>query len=101
MEYPVQVVMTKAEIESALTNLYENEAFYALELARTRENIKVLADILCPPEYIGHVASESNPFGRGYDVTRQNGEYKCTCPSFKFQRGLDIDGHCKHIRKVA
>lgn len=100
MEYEVQVVMTKAEVELALTNLYENEATLALELARTRENIKVLSDILYPPKYIAHVRSESNPFGPGYDVTQQNGEYKCTCPSFKFQRGLDLDGHCKHIRKV-
>lgn len=99
MEYPVQVVMSKAEIESALTKLYDNEAFYALELARTRDNIKVLANILYPPKLVAHVRSESNPFGPGYDVTLQNGEYKCTCPSFRFQRGLDSEGNCKHIRK--
>lgn len=99
MEYEVKVLMTRGEIESALTSLYETEQFHLDELVRVRDNIKVLADILYPTIKVGHVSSESNPFGPGYDVTSQNGVFFCTCPSFKFQRGLDVDGHCKHIRK--
>lgn len=26
-------------------------------------------------------------------------DWECTCPSFKYQRGLDDNGYCKHIRK--
>lgn len=99
MEYEVKVRMTKDTVESALSSLYENEQYHLDELARVRDNIKVLAAVLSPVTKVGHVSSESNPFGAGYDVTSQNGVFSCTCPSFKFQRGLDDDGYCKHIRK--
>ena len=25
-------------------------------------------------------------------------DWSCTCPSYKFERGLDLAGYCKHIR---
>lgn len=27
-------------------------------------------------------------------------DWRCSCPSFVYQRGVDNRGHCKHIRKV-
>jgi len=45
------------------------------------------------------VYSESNPYF-SYLVSKESGVYACTCPSFEYTHGLDVDGHCKHIRKV-
>jgi hypothetical protein len=46
------------------------------------------------------VVSEHDKF-KSYMVSKQpDGVHTCTCPSFQFGNGLDIVGHCKHIRKV-
>lgn len=50
------------------------------------------------------IRSESNPF-REYTVTKTatygtNSIYECSCPSFQYERGLDDDGYCKHIRQA-
>lgn len=37
---------------------------------------------------------------QSYTVVYENDKWVCDCPSFKFQTGTDVHGHCKHIRLV-
>jgi len=35
-----------------------------------------------------------------YNVVFENGKWYCDCPAFKFRKGVDKEGHCKHCLLV-
>lgn len=45
------------------------------------------------------VFSDHDPY-KSYLVSKENGLYSCTCPSWEYQNGTDTQNHCKHIRRV-
>lgn len=63
-------------------------------------------DIALSPVRRVQVESDS-AYGRAYTVTRTARSdgyfpftYECSCPSYQYERGLDADHRCKHIRRA-
>ena len=47
--------------------------------------------------YMVKSVSRSN---QSYNVVQENGKWFCDCPSFKYRKSVDKDGHCKHCLLV-
>jgi len=95
--------MEKGELEIMLAAFKEAEAATLGTLNRIRANINAIEGALSPVRHVV-VTSEHDMF-RTYTVTRTEVNpgayvYECSCPSYQYQRGLDPDGYCKHIRKA-
>lgn len=79
-------------------------AMYEQELRKVRANIAAIDKALSPIRQL-KVRSTDPLSLREYTVTRLEPEYgpyvfECSCPSFQFKRGLDVNDWCKHIRKA-
>lgn len=83
----------KAQFEQDLAVLVQSAA-------DIRENIARIDKALNPIKAMD-IPSESG-WGTTYKVTKQQAFpfYTCTCASFKYGAGLDLNGYCKHIRRA-
>jgi len=98
--------LNKETLEALLDAFNRDLAVYQGVVKDIKANIARIESALSPVKRT-QVPSEHD-YLKAYTVTRTDvGDgtasryvYECSCPSFQYERGLDADGHCKHIRQA-
>jgi hypothetical protein len=100
--FNVTLTMTREELEATLKASKEAEKVAVEWLDQIRANIRTLETAVFPIKS-QRILSATYP-DTSYRVTRENVGpgyvYTCECNSFRYVRGLDQNGHCKHIRNA-
>lgn len=100
----VTFALNKETLEALKDAFQRDLAVYEGVVRDIKANIARIESALSPVKRT-YVRSEHDS-GRNYTVTRTDvGDasqsryvYECSCPSYQYERGLDINHHCKHIR---
>ena len=98
----VLLTMTKDEAQAALDAYRAAEKTAVEWLTSIRANISILQRALGPSAY--KMVPSASDYAKVYKVERDDSgsttKYTCTCYSFTYQNGTDLDGRCKHIRSA-
>lgn len=101
----VTLTIDKDEAAIMLGEAQTRQHWLTGELVRVNANIEALKKLINPsPITERMVLSEFDPnrsYLVKYDADKPDGHrWSCSCPSWKYQQGLDHFGWCKHIRRV-
>lgn len=102
----ITFTLNKETLEALLDAFNRDLVVYEGVVRDIKANIARIQSALSPVKR--QTVRSEHDYNRNYVVTRTDvGDattsryvYECSCPSYQYTRGLDADGHCKHIRSA-